>query len=633
MTKLKIVGAEHWLKRAYDSCTAYQWAREWLVNAIEARADWVEFGVEWEAVRLHDVYRRTIADNGCGMSADELRQYFSALGVGSKPIGGAHENFGIGAKIASLAWNPDGVVVISYKAGTASMIWMRREAGGDQYELVEFPTNEGKDTVVDPTTIVYEDGTVNWGLVKPGPIMDHGTIVVLLGSPEAPDTILGDPTGDEGGIKGLYSYLNQRFWELPLEVWVSEFLRGLDRTLWPRTKEQTAGTLPGARQRKISRRRRVRGAHSWVLEDEPGSAVHGVEWLDGGLVRAEWYLWEGARPKSWGESARERGYVAIRYNNELYNVSNKHAVFRYFGIIEKAVQNQVTIILEPDLLHHEPQPERGASPDQSRSKLLFTRRGQKNVGVPMTEWGQEFAKQLPTPILEAITRVRGELGGSLTDDSYRKRLQDQFGERFSSPVLVTPTKPVDRSVPGGQTLDDVKVLVGDYPELDRGRRRSREGRRSRRVTPPSAVTLKVSQNGSDPVAPRKERLDIPRYRWVTADNFEEEWHLALWAPLDPLGPTVLLNEESPIAREAVRHHTERYAVVHEEEVAGLVKQVLGEIAVCRVAHSQSLLRKMPMTELNHKYRSEEALTISLMGLLAEEAVIAHRLVKFGPKIH
>ena len=49
---------------------------------------------------------------------------FLDFGVGAKKIGGVHDNFGVGAKIASLPWNPDGVVVISYKAGKASMIWI-----------------------------------------------------------------------------------------------------------------------------------------------------------------------------------------------------------------------------------------------------------------------------------------------------------------------------------------------------------------------------------------------------------------------------------------------------------------------------------------------------------------------------
>ena len=38
-------------------------------------------------------------------------------GGGGKPIGTEHENFGIGAKVTLLPWNPAGLLVISYKDG------------------------------------------------------------------------------------------------------------------------------------------------------------------------------------------------------------------------------------------------------------------------------------------------------------------------------------------------------------------------------------------------------------------------------------------------------------------------------------------------------------------------------------
>lgn len=60
-----------------------------------------------------------MVDNGCGMTAEELLKFFSTLGEGAKKMGGVHDNFGVGAKIASLPWNPEGVVVISHKAGKA----------------------------------------------------------------------------------------------------------------------------------------------------------------------------------------------------------------------------------------------------------------------------------------------------------------------------------------------------------------------------------------------------------------------------------------------------------------------------------------------------------------------------------
>lgn len=67
MKKLAIVGASHFVNRMFEACGNYQWAREFLKNAIEANASKVEFGIEWNAVEKFGLYRRTIVDNGLGM--------------------------------------------------------------------------------------------------------------------------------------------------------------------------------------------------------------------------------------------------------------------------------------------------------------------------------------------------------------------------------------------------------------------------------------------------------------------------------------------------------------------------------------------------------------------------------------
>src|SRR2546426_1006769 len=131
--KVKITGASNFVNRMFEACGSYQWAREFLKNSLEAGATKVEFGIEWQGVERLGVYRRTVADNGCGMDAEELLKFFSTLGAGAKKIGGVHENFGVGAKIAALPWNPEGVVVLSYRNDTASMIWIVLEPESGEY--------------------------------------------------------------------------------------------------------------------------------------------------------------------------------------------------------------------------------------------------------------------------------------------------------------------------------------------------------------------------------------------------------------------------------------------------------------------------------------------------------------------
>src|SRR5437660_753741 len=97
MKKLSIVGASHFVNRMFEACGNYQWAREFLKNAVEASASKIEFGIEWQAVERFGIYRRAVSDNGIGMNRDELLLFFSTLGEGAKRIGGIHDNFGVGA--------------------------------------------------------------------------------------------------------------------------------------------------------------------------------------------------------------------------------------------------------------------------------------------------------------------------------------------------------------------------------------------------------------------------------------------------------------------------------------------------------------------------------------------------------
>src|SRR5262249_10350145 len=136
--KLAITGASHFVNRMFEACGPYQWAREFLKNAVEAQATKIEFGIEWQAAKKLGVYRRTIMDNGVGMDAEELPNFFSILGASARKIGGIHDNFGVGAKVAALPWNPEGLVVISYKRGKASMIWIVLDEESGDYELMEF---------------------------------------------------------------------------------------------------------------------------------------------------------------------------------------------------------------------------------------------------------------------------------------------------------------------------------------------------------------------------------------------------------------------------------------------------------------------------------------------------------------
>src|SRR5205823_10377845 len=113
-------------------------------------------------------------------------------------IGGVHDNFGVGAKIAALPWNPLGVVVISYKDGKAALIHIVLDPESGDYELMEFGVGERRTSVIDPSAVNWAAiDEVDWSALRPAWLRDNGTIVVLLGSESSPDTILGNTANDE----------------------------------------------------------------------------------------------------------------------------------------------------------------------------------------------------------------------------------------------------------------------------------------------------------------------------------------------------------------------------------------------------------------------------------------------------
>jgi hypothetical protein len=617
--KIKITGASAFVTRLFEACGSYQWAREFLQNAIEAKATRVEFGLEWQAVRERKVYRRTVVDNGEGMSRDELRRFFATLGEGGKSIGGVHDNFGVGAKVASLPWNPEGVVVISYKGGEGSMIWMVRDDKSGDYELVEFGDGAHKSVCIEPGIV---DG-INWGALRPEWLTTHGTIVVLLGSKGFPDTFVGNIEAGEVEIKGLSVYLNTRFWDLSgIDVRVAE-PRTTSKARWPREPSDEDET------RRVNWRR-VMGAKHYIADVEAPRGkplVHGAVALMGGLVSAEWYLWDGERPHI-DSYARRGGYIALRYKGELFEITASKTDFRSFGVIEHRVQTNLTIVLEPK--HYTPETHWGVHPDQSRNRLIFSSTAEKGTNVPLADWGLRFIESMPAEILAAIKEARGIGEGSVEDEDVRRRLRDKFGQRWALQRFVKAAMSEKGAAPATTTAEDntIAVLPGGGVEVKtkKATKATSEERVSKEVTRLPALR-EGNQHGVD----RQLPVDIPRYRFAHAEEFERPWHIAMWAPNDPTGPHVLINTDSFLLESIVRYHQDQYHDIYAEEVAGVVRNTFGEIAVCKVAHTQKLTELIPEEELDRDYRSEAALTAGLLGLLAEETVLAHRLLRFGKR--
>ena len=125
---------------------------------------------------------------------------------------------------------------------------------------------------------------------------------------------------------------------------------------------------------------------------------------------------------------------------------------------------------------------------------------------------------------------------------------------------------------------------------------------------------------------------IPHYRKVGSEDVEPGM-LAAWQPNDPEFPegVVLLNVEHPVLGEQIEFFQRQYPDHYADEIATNVIAAYGEIAVAKVAHSEHLKGMHSSSVIESDFRSGAALTMSLLGLISEEAVIAPRLGKLGVK--
>lgn len=596
------------------------------MNAIEANASRVEFGIEWQAVEKLKTYRRTIIDNGIGMDAQELESFFLSYGVGSDNTSGLHTNFGIGGKVSTIPWNPNGVVIISYKNRVPSMIWIHEE----DETFCPFPFHlEGETKVViNPVEDIDWDEwhdylDVNWGQVAPKWIKEHGTMIVLLGSKDHVHTVKGDPKNSrEKSIKGLSKYLNTRFWDLSdFEVKVAE-LNHENKNEWPRNSEEQKGKINN---------RKIEGAKYYLNYNFKNKEKAKKGFLDAkgsislfdGKLEVEWFLWNGERPEI-SDSAQKNGFIGIRLKDELFEVNNNIRRFRHFGIYNNEVKEKVTIILKPILKgDSKDDPIWGVHQSNDRNLLYFSSSEEKSVPIPYAEWGEGFSEKLPPEILNAIEAIKHDMSGTL-DDSFKDRLPKLFAGRWRSSVAVN-TSYNDSE---GKISELIRGGKGEMRECIE-KHSTDEINKPRTIAPrPTPKDLDENYSNSDKPKQKKVNQGFPKFDFLPKEDFQNEWHMGMWAP-NKNPPTVYINKDSEVLKDAVRYHQDRNKPELAEQVSEIVHQVFGEIAVSKMAHLQELSKsnKLPTEQLNESYRSEEAITTALMGIFAEEFAIEARLKK------
>lgn len=182
--------------------------RELTMNAIEAASKATgERIVHWTSRQIDGVRKAVIWNTGPGMDAAQLKAATNLACRIDKNLG-IDENFGVGAKVSSLANNKNGMRFRSCKNGKVSEVVLGYDDDLKQYVRFEWQLSNGRrDTVIDVTAVVEKEGRdlrIDW------------TEVTLLGNAYDQDTAARPfssiPTTEKSYVA---TSLYRRFYRLP----------------------------------------------------------------------------------------------------------------------------------------------------------------------------------------------------------------------------------------------------------------------------------------------------------------------------------------------------------------------------------------------------------------------------------
>ncbi len=591
------------IQNYYDECAPFQWAREALENARNAFATRFEILPE-PTMQLKGTYLAMLADNGHGMTGEELLESFSRPGYTVK-----EGHFGVGIRVSTLPWNHNGVLVISYKNGEASVVLIRWNALSKSYDFFRF-----EDGVVgNPETafITYNDQELSVRKMVPAWVREagHGTVLVLLGSKKNVDTLFGAIGRDNEKGKsynGVRKALNTRYFDLSdmERVGAYESLEAYGPVRF--------GGIPGVK-------------HFLEAETDKGGklAANGHLLLDNNRVRVDWYIrqpkQEGGNP--WlmsGSYGINKSFLGLRYENELYSTFDSTRMGQ-FGI-SGAAQKFVVLIVTP-----QPYADGwGVRPGTARDRLTFTKAYRKQDELPMSDWGQEFQENLPAELV-ALNRASV---ARVTKGILSHRVEELLGKvyaRFNSTVKETAkmTQDITVSDPGGDrrgTGGDVKATV-ERTKPSGGTGGGDGGAGGTKPVKPTKTEATVLTPGPGKLGRRTKTGgggSLPNINITAGPHPVKSYYVATW---NANGETLDFYPESPFVQVHIQQAKKEDPSLDAVKVVG---DLLAQLVATKVVHVYETVKDQAERD---DLLTPAALTVSISGLLAEDTFLALQLAQ------
>jgi len=412
-----------------EGCAPLQFVRELTQNAIEsilrlpAKKGQMWWDVAWAHKELTTHSKNpagytklAVIDTGVGMTGEEMVEYINKLSSSMREQS-KDGNFGVGAKIAALPRNHEGLVYLSWKDGVGYIIHLWRDPENDQYGLKRMKHPDGREEYWGYIGDEFKPMDPKTGLPI---ITDHGVMVVLLGCTEHEDTMQASP-GTPMPSRWILRYLNSRYFRFPAGVTVKA------REGWEKDPKDNYSFM-----------REVTGQRPWLDKNAQHKGT-----IELTTAHAHWWILKESTDDDSGHYAGG-GHVAALYQDELYELAASRAgVARLQGFGVIFGYNRVVLYVEPLL-------EKGLPVTANIARTYLLSNGEP---LPWSEWAAEFRDRLPQPISDLMEEISAKSSPSDHRASIRerlKRLRELF--RFSRYRPVQDGKHTiasDSLMPGG----------------------------------------------------------------------------------------------------------------------------------------------------------------------------------------
>ena len=350
------------------------------------------------------------------MDLRELRRYFNTLAESGKRQS-IDENFGVGAKISTAAWNPYGVEVRSWKLGKGHVIRIVLDPKTNQYGLEQFPVGDG--TFPDYLDLSEVENPEDF---KVPIIQDHGTMVILLGRELSHDTTLAPESREVTHMDYWFQHVaNKQFYKIPYGVNLVSKLAITDGKPHTRTIEGYAAVLDEFATSRGEVELSDAIAHWWILDETRSVELY--------RRRPYYHAFSGTR---------KQGHIAAIFRDELFDfVSHDAAIplLQKFGIV--AGYNHVVIYLEPTQ-------KLSVTANLTRTGLVLP----DGTALPWDRWSSEFYESLPEELANYVQQHQ-----SVASKSEQDYIAEQI-EKYKDFLRIRTVRPSSKGRELGEADDE-----------------------------------------------------------------------------------------------------------------------------------------------------------------------------------